>query len=179
MSFRVLAVCVASALPLARPAAAQRTGTIEIGGFARFTDFDNSLNISNSLGVGGRIGVFLLPRVSVEAELATTSTDSGPSLSVKHTPFHLFGVYNHPADPRADIVIGVGYVHNKYSDGVSSTDNGVAGLVGVRYRIRDLLALRIPIPHPPSRHTVGPLHTGLISRLRCSANCWARLSCAS
>jgi len=143
MSFRVLAVCVASALPLARPAAAQRTGTIEIGGFARFTDFDNSLNISNSLGVGGRIGVFLLPRVSVEAELATTSTDSGPSLSVKHTPFHLFGVYNHPADPRADIVIGVGYVHNKYSDGVSSTDNGVAGLVGVRYRIRDLLALRI------------------------------------
>ena len=34
-------------------------------------------------------------------------------------------------------------MHNKYSDGVSSTDNGVAGLVGVRYRIRDLLALRI------------------------------------
>ena len=143
MRFRVLAACVASALPLARPAAAQRTGTIEIGGFARFTDFDNSLNISNSLGVGGRVGVFLLPRLSVEAEFSTTSTDSGPNLNVKHTPFHVFGVYNHPADPRADIVIGLGYVHNKYSDGVSTTDNGLAGLVGVRYRFRDLLALRI------------------------------------
>ncbi len=143
MSLRVSVVCAVSALLLVRPAAAQRTGTIEVGGFLRFTDFDNSLNISNTLGVGGRLGVFLIPRVSVEAEFSTTSTDSGPNLDVKHTPFHLFGVYNHPADARADIVIGIGYVHNKYSDGVSSTDNGVAGLVGVRVRFRDLLALRI------------------------------------
>ena len=143
MSLRVSVVCAVSALLLVRPAAAQRTGTIEVGGFLRFTDFDNSLNISNTLGVGGRLGVFLIPRVSVEAEFSTTSTDSGPNLDVKHTPFHLFGVYNHPADARADIVIGIGYVHNKYSDGISSTDNGVAGLVGVRYRFRDLLALRL------------------------------------
>ena len=143
MSLRVSVVCAVSTLLLVRPAAAQRTGTIEVGGFLRFTDFDNSLNISNTLGVGGRLGVFLIPRVSVEAEVSTTSTDSGPNLDVKHTPFHLFGVYNHPADARADIVIGIGYVHNKYSDGISSTDNGVAGLVGVRYRFRDLLALRL------------------------------------
>jgi len=143
MSLRVSVVCAVSALLLVRPAAAQRTGTIEVGGFLRFTDFDNSLNISNTLGVGGRLGVFVVPRISVEAEFSTTSTDSGPSLNVKHTPFHLFGVYNHPADARADIVIGIGYVHNKYSDGASSTDNGVAGLVGVRYRFRDLLALRL------------------------------------
>ncbi len=143
MSLRVSVVCAVSAFLLVRPAAAQRTGTIEVGGFLRFTDFDNSLNISNTLGVGGRLGVFLIPRVSVEAEVSTTYTDSGPNLDVKHTPFHLFGVYNHPADARADIVIGIGYVHNKYSDGISSTDNGVAGLVGVRYRFRDLLALRL------------------------------------
>jgi len=120
MSLRVSVVCAVSAFLLVRPAAAQRTGTIEVGGFLRFTDFDNSLNISNTLGVGGRLGVFLIPRVSVEAEFSTTSTDSGPNLDVKHTPFHLFGVYNHPADARADIVIGIGYVHNKYTDGVSS-----------------------------------------------------------
>jgi len=145
MSFRVSVVCAVSALLLARPAAAQRTGTIEVGGFLRFTDFDNSLNISNKAGFGGRLGVFVVPRISVEAEFSTTSTDSGPNLSVKHKPFHLFGVYNHPADAKADIVIGVGYVHNKYSDGsgVSSSDNGVAGLVGIRYRFRDLLALRL------------------------------------
>ena len=144
MSVRVSVVCAVSALLLVRPAAAQRTGTIEVGGFLRFTDFDNSLNISNTLGFGGRLGVFVVPRVSVEAEFSTTSTDSGPNLNVKHTPFHLFGVYNHPADARADIVVGIGYVHNKYSaDKVRSTDNGVAGLVGVRYRFRDLLALRL------------------------------------
>src|SRR6266571_1082571 len=103
MSLRVSVVCAVSALLLVRPAAAQRTGTIEVGGFLRFTDFDNSLNISNTLGFGGRLGVFVVPRVSVEAEFFTTSTDSGPNLNVKHTPFHLFGVYNHPPDARADI----------------------------------------------------------------------------
>ena len=145
MSLRVSVVCAVSALLLARPAAAQRTGTIEVGGFLRFTDFDNSLNISNKAGFGGRLGVFVVPRMSVEAEFSTTSTDSGPNLDVKHKPFHLFGVYNHPADAKADIVIGVGYVHNKYSGGggLSSSDNGVAGLVGIRYRFRDLLALRL------------------------------------
>ena len=143
MSLRVSVVWAVSALLLARPAAAQRTGTIEVGGFLRFTDFDNSLNISNKAGFGGRLGVFVVPRISVEAEFATTSTDSGPNFDVKHTPFHLFGVYNHPADAKADILIGVGYVHNKYSDGASSTDNGIAGLVGIRYRFRDLLALRL------------------------------------
>ena len=143
MSFRVSVVCAVSALLLARPAAAQRTGTIEVGGFLRFTDFDNSLRISNKAGFGGRFGVFVVPRISVEAEFSTTSTDSGPNFSVKHTPYHVFGVYNHPADAKADIVIGVGYVHNKYSDGATTTDNGVAGLVGIRYRFRDLLALRL------------------------------------
>src|SRR6266566_6854537 len=89
MSLRVSVVCAVSALLFVRPAAAQRTGTIEVGGFLRFTDFDNSLNISNTLGVGGRLGVFVVPRISVYFFFSTTSTDSGPNLDVKQKQFHL------------------------------------------------------------------------------------------
>jgi outer membrane protein with beta-barrel domain len=174
MRVRVSVVFVVAALGLARPAVAQRTGTVEVGGFLRFTDFDNSLHFSNKVGFGGRFGVFVVPHVSVEVDYSSTSSDSGPSLSVKSTPLHVFGVYNFPADPRADIVLGFGYVHNKYSDGVSSTDNGVAGLVGVRYRFRDMLALRLDanedfMPSPANKSPTASFNGNLGLQLGVSA----------
>src|SRR2546427_13301037 len=106
MKVRVVVLCAVSALPWAWPAAAQRPGTIEVGGFARYTDFDNSLAYANKLGVGARIGVFLPARFAIEGDLSRTVTD-GPTLhSIHHRPLHIMLEYNVPASDQADLVVG-------------------------------------------------------------------------
>ena len=49
----VLLLAVAS-LVCALPVAAQRAGTIEVGGFARYVDFDNTLPMGDDMDIGGR-----------------------------------------------------------------------------------------------------------------------------
>ncbi|HEV8305250.1 MAG TPA: outer membrane beta-barrel protein [Gemmatimonadales bacterium] len=132
-------VVTACTLLMASPVAiAQQRGAIEIGGFASFTEFDNSLPIGNALGFGGRAGVHALPRVALELDVARSSADG-----ITYTPMHVWVVYDVPADAKADVVVGGGYVRNKYGDGYDATDNGVSGFFGVRYRLRDMFALRM------------------------------------
>jgi hypothetical protein len=156
MKVRDSVLCAASVLLLARAAAAQRPGTIEVGGFARYTDFDNSLLYTNKVGIGGRLGVFLPYRFSVEADLSRTSTDQPLGPSVHHKPLHVMLVYNASASSQADIIVGAGYVHNSYSGLTEVTDKGIAGLVGLRYRFPHMLALRLDlnedfIPSPANK----------------------------
>ena len=67
MSLRAITIGVA-ALVWAVPATAQQRGTVEIGGFATVGSFDNSLSLKSGFGGGARLGAFLDPRWSVEAE---------------------------------------------------------------------------------------------------------------
>src|SRR3989442_464655 len=130
MKVCVVVLCAVSALLLpARPAAAQRPGTIEVGGFARYTDFDNSLAYANKVGVGARIGVFLPAHFAIEGDLSRTITDGPTVQSIHHRPLHLMLEYNVPASPQADIVVGGGYVHNTYNSSADTTDSGVTGVV--------------------------------------------------
>ncbi|HEY6060566.1 MAG TPA: hypothetical protein VIV10_08275 [Gemmatimonadales bacterium] len=59
MEVRVLVLAAVSLPLLTRPAVAQKAGTIELGVFGRFTDYDNSLVFTNKVGFGGRAGIFL------------------------------------------------------------------------------------------------------------------------
>src|SRR3989440_5018211 len=78
----------AAALVCALPVAAQRTGTIEVGGFARYVDFDNTLPMGDDMDIGGRLGVYLEPAPTLEGDLARSSQSSGP-----YTPPHVRGAY--------------------------------------------------------------------------------------
>jgi hypothetical protein len=138
MTSRVTVLAVLSSLLAATPAAAQQLGSVEIGVFARFTDYDNSLPILHGLGVGGRVAVQALPRLGVEANLATTSSEG-----VKHSPLRVLLVYAVPADAKTDILVGGGYIHNTYSRAYRATDSGISGFVGLRYRFANMLALRV------------------------------------
>jgi hypothetical protein len=138
MKSRVTVLAALSWLVAATPAAAQKPGSVEIGGFARFTDYDNSLPIFNGLGVGGRVAAQALPRLGVEVNYSSTSSEG-----VKHTPLRLMAVYSVPADPKTDILVGFGYVRNKYTGAYDATDSGLSGFVGVRYRVGNMLALRL------------------------------------
>ena len=52
MLARVMRLLAGATLVLAVPVAAQRAGTIEVGGFARYVDFDNTLPMGDDMGVG-------------------------------------------------------------------------------------------------------------------------------
>ncbi|MBL8978852.1 MAG: hypothetical protein JNM53_10585, partial [Gemmatimonadetes bacterium] len=44
----------------AAPLMAQSAGTIEVGAFGRYTKYDTDLNFDDRVGIGGRLGVFVL-----------------------------------------------------------------------------------------------------------------------
>jgi outer membrane protein OmpA-like peptidoglycan-associated protein len=58
----------AATLICALPAAAQQRGTVEFGAFGSAGKFDQSLTLDKGFGAGGRIGLYLDPRWSIEFE---------------------------------------------------------------------------------------------------------------
>ena len=76
MTSRVLAVLAVASLVCALPVAAQRAGTIEVGGFARYVDFDNTLPMGDDMDIGGRVGVYLEPALTLEVDRARSSQSS-------------------------------------------------------------------------------------------------------
>src|SRR5256885_7074614 len=73
MMTRAIRFVAAASLAAAPPLAAQGAGTVEIGAFARYTDFDNSLAMNNAVGVGGQVSVYLERVVAVELDVSRTS----------------------------------------------------------------------------------------------------------
>ncbi len=67
MSIKALTIGV-TALVFAVPADAQQRGTMEFGAFGSVASFDNALSLKSAFGGGGRIGMFLSPRWSIEFE---------------------------------------------------------------------------------------------------------------
>src|SRR5207247_1987197 len=57
MMARGIRLAVVASLVLALPVTAQRAGTMEVGAFARYVDFDNTLGLGNAVGVGARPAV--------------------------------------------------------------------------------------------------------------------------
>jgi hypothetical protein len=50
--------------------AAQERGTMELGVFASAASFDSTLSLQTGHGAGGRVGMFLNPRLGIEFEMA-------------------------------------------------------------------------------------------------------------
>lgn len=164
MKSLVRAGAIMAALSFAVPAAAQQTGTIELGGFYKRTLFDNNLG-TNDLGipdwngVGARAGIFVLPRWEIEGDYSWTTPTSNPgALRYQYEPLHVRLVYNQPIGSQFHALIGAGYTRNKYGKawGVQDNpadfnvdnwtpqhDNGVGALLGARFTANDWLALRV------------------------------------
>ena len=84
MSVRAFTAGVA-ALVCAMPVAAQERGTVEFGAFASVASFDKALTLDSGFGVGGRVGVYLVPRWSMEfekAEMRASRTSGLESVNV-------------------------------------------------------------------------------------------------
>ncbi len=140
-------------------AEAQDVGTVELGAFGRYTRFSNGgVSLANRAGVGGRVGYFINPLISLEADASYTSTHgrAASGVGVSYYPFHLRALANVPMSDRLGIFLGAGLAIDKYSGvGSSQSDVGVAGIAGVRVHVMPGLALRFNatadyIVHPPS-----------------------------
>jgi len=140
---------------LGAPAWAQSAGTVELGAYARFTEYDNSLGLGEALGVGGRVGVFFLRGLALEADLSRSSTGG-----VTHKPLHAWLAYSVPTGSAAQVLVGAGYVRNAYSGDRDVSENGISGFVGLRVRAGGRLAVRIDaiedyIGHPANHRTAN------------------------
>lgn len=141
------------------PMMAQEKGTVELGGFGRYTSYDGSFSTArkkeNSYGAGGRLGYFFSPKFSLEADGSFNATDlenyfTGQiSSPIRYWPIHLRAMYHAPLGNKWNFLAGAGPVLNHYGKSSNSTvktifgnDFGAGGLVGLRYKVNNWLSLR-------------------------------------
>src|SRR2546427_9610156 len=107
MTSRAMRLLAVASVVLALPMAAQRAGTIEVGGFARYVDFDNTLPMGDDMDIGGRAGVYLQPAPTPGVDLARSSQSS-----VTYKPLHGRAVFNRSLRSPIAALVGGGVVRN-------------------------------------------------------------------
>lgn len=132
----------AATLICALPAAAQQRGTVEFGAFGSAGMFDKSLTLDKGFGAGGRIGLYLDPRWSIEfedQEFRATRTLGLASVNVGDLSGRL--VTSIVKDGGFSILLGAGA-------GASTETNflhtyGVNALLGASFKVGPLAAIRV------------------------------------
>jgi outer membrane protein OmpA-like peptidoglycan-associated protein len=150
-------------LASAGSAAAQTPGTFEIGGFARYSLFDDDLTLEDKVGGGGMLGIFIIKNLALEAEGAYTKTgpENVDNVDVTNTPIRGRLTYHIPiGGPISAIRVGAGYVRDMYGEDADFDGDGVTGVLGVRIGLSSKLALNIDgtvdyVPSPPDEAGAG------------------------
>ena len=145
----------------AAPAMAQNKGTVEIGAFVKFTDYDNSFGTArknaNSWGGGGRLGYFLGSKWALELDGSANATDvieffnGFGSTALTYYPFHLRLIFNQRLGENSPFtwLLGAGPGYNRYGKSVAGEpgfkgdDWGLGALTGFRAMLTNWLAFRI------------------------------------
>ncbi|MCU0650156.1 MAG: OmpA family protein [Gemmatimonadaceae bacterium] len=138
---------------------AQPRGTVEIGGFGRFTQFADTLKLDAGLGGGGRAGVYIFKNWLLEMDLSYANTERNTNLApilgvdtlkkVAHPLWNYRLLYNFPlSGEKVKLLLGGGYAYDSYQrPRVLGTGpirgGGPSGLVGLRLGLNDWLSARI------------------------------------
>lgn len=140
------AIALLAGVPVS-PAVAQSPGTIEVMGFGQLTLFDDLSTLTDlpAPGLGGGLGIFLLPNLALEGVGSRTATEllSDPQTDVTWIPLRARLAYHVPATESFYPILGVGYARHEYSDGVDASDDGVTGLLGFKAYVSERVAVRI------------------------------------
>ncbi|MGI9625978.1 MAG: OmpA family protein [Longimicrobiales bacterium] len=137
---------------LAAPVSAQDAGTVEIGMFGRMSSFDNTNPISDvpALGLGGRLGLFVLPNLELEATGSYSDSRLGRTQSdVNYMPFRGLAVLNLPLGDRLVPILGAGVSHSRYSGAINASNTGPAGILGFKayYGERTMIRTEATLDH--------------------------------
>lgn len=129
----------------AAPASAQRWGTVEVGGFGQYTLFGDVLQLDNAFGVGGMLGLFILPNVVAEADIAISKTDGPLSGDITYRPLHGRLAYHVPLSQQLKLALGVGYTLGIYGgdDTANEYEDAAGALVGLKYYFKPSWAFNV------------------------------------
>jgi len=155
----------AIALMVATPAIAQQAGTVEIGGFGRYSRFDPHLHFNDRFGGGGRLGVFVVNDLAIEADGSYTETRSQGGALIRAIPVHARLVYNLPFGDAGAFLLGAGYTRQLFRGSYGETKSGAGGLAGFRIGTGGIVSFRLDatadyIPKPES-NTLPPQLAGI------------------
>ena len=141
---RIRALTCALLLAAVPPAVAQSAGTFEIGGFGRYTFYDDDVLLDDRFGGGGTLGFYFLRNFALEGEFTYHKTKNGFSDRITNT--RLIGrlVYNIPLGGWSSAFqLGGGYVRNRYGDEADASENGILGLAGLKIGLSEHWAFRV------------------------------------
>jgi outer membrane protein OmpA-like peptidoglycan-associated protein len=142
------------------PLAAQQKGSVEIGGFGRYTGYpEDSYDVQgpddNRLGGGGRLGYFLSDKFALELSSSFNPTDlqanqphipstiGADSRPIVYNPWHLYGIYNMPMGSAASFMLGAGANYTRLTKGIEHDGFGVGAIAGIRLKPTSWLHLRL------------------------------------
>ena len=150
-------------------ASAQKPLAIEGGVFGQFTKMDKELSLDDVLSLGARLGFYLLPNLSLEADGHIGSTDwaaPGGTKSITYSPIAVRAVYGIPLGERLRLLVGLGYQQNIYKNRIQEFGTVVAGneyedalsaLAGLKVCLSEKWSLRadVPVDYNPSPNFNG------------------------
>jgi outer membrane protein OmpA-like peptidoglycan-associated protein len=127
------------------PAAAQRWGTVEVGAFGQYTLFGNVLHLDNAPGVGGFVGLFLLPNLVAEGDVALARTDGPLSGKITYRPLHARIAYHIPLTEQLKLALGAGYTLGVYDGDPTPNqyEDAAGALVGLKYYFKPSWAFNV------------------------------------
>lgn len=140
---RITRSLFASLALAAAPLVAQAPGTVEVGAFGRFSHYDSDLNFDDRVGVGGRLGIFVLTNLALEADAAYNPTYTSTDVYVRNFPLHGRLVYNLPIGGHTAFLLGGGYAHNLFRKGYEESKGGPGALAGLRLGTGGTLSIRL------------------------------------
>lgn len=145
MGTQRMAGAILALLVLAAPLRAQQPGTVELGTFGRFSRLDPRGEFENALSLSGRLGVFILPQVALEADISRSRIKDSQDVESNFTPFHARLLYNRSISERTDLLVGAGYAQYDYGRTLQrpADEYGVGGLLGMRLWLGDRAAFRV------------------------------------
>jgi OOP family OmpA-OmpF porin len=159
---RLAGFVIAASLLAAGPLAAQEKGTFELGGFARYTGYQNkSYEVQgpddNRVGFGGRLGYFVADNFAIEFDGSFNPTDLRPgqpnvpstvnpnarSRPMTYVPMSLYGIYNPALGESVSLLMGAGPTYGKLGKGIDWDGFGVGAIAGLRLKPASFLNLRL------------------------------------
>jgi opacity protein-like surface antigen len=146
---------------VAIPAAAQRSQSIEFGGFGSYWRFDHLYFLKNSFGGGARLAYAWSDRLTLEVTGDFTKTvDTGAVQNVSVSTVSGNLVFNFPMGDRATLYATGGFSRLVFGPDppYDFTDNMVNGGLGARVFLSQHLALRLDARAMYNRQNRDPLN---------------------
>lgn len=147
-----LTLAVGIALSIAQGLEAQEQWSVELGGVGRYTIYDEDVGVQSGIGIGGgRVGLYLADNFSIEAEVSYGEPEltDQPGWQGRTYVSHLLSqgrlLYTAWLNDNTGLLIGAGLQNDNYSRArsVAARGWGGTGLLGIRYRLSDLVSARI------------------------------------